>query len=137
MRKSDNKAQIFCPLRKKWFVNTPEEWVRQHTIQLLHHSYRFPWANLVAEYPIQINKSQQRADVLVYHKSHPFILCECKKPEVEINQNVLNQAMRYAQILKTKYIYLTNGFQHVFAEVDFVNKKVEMINGLPIYASIS
>lgn len=133
LRKSDNGIQIFCPLRKKWFFNSPEEWVRQHTIQYLKIHYKFPLTNMVAEFPVTINRSNQRADVMVYQDSIPFILCECKEPNVNIDQDVLNQAMRYAQILKTKYIYLTNGLQHVFASIDFEHQKVEILEKLPAY----
>ena len=133
MRKSENGLQIFCPLRKKWFINTPEEWVRQHATQFIHKSFGYPLNNLVAEYPVNINQSNQRADILVYKNAKPLILCECKEPRVEIDQKTLDQAMRYAQVLKTNYIYLTNGTQHVFIHIDFNKQKIEFIEELPHY----
>ena len=90
---------------------------------------------MVAEFPVQVHRFEQRADILVYHNSEPFILCECKEPKVEINQVVLDQAMRYAQQLKTPFIYLTNGLQHVFMSINFDQQKVEIINHLPSYSS--
>lgn len=120
-------------MRKNWFINSPEEWVRQHCIQYLHQFYGFPIQNMVAEFPVLINQFQQRVDILIYNKSNPWILCECKKPDVKLNQEVLNQAMRYAQILQTPYVYLSNGNEHLFTRVDFENKKVSRIEKLPFY----
>ncbi|MEY4836109.1 MAG: hypothetical protein RI980_2224, partial [Bacteroidota bacterium] len=34
-KNSENKVAIFDEIRKKFVVLTPEEWVRQHTIQYL------------------------------------------------------------------------------------------------------
>jgi len=133
LRKTDNGIQIFCPLRKKWFMKTPEEWVRQHSILFLHSKYKYPLINMVAEFPVKINRSQQRVDVMVYKDDKPFILCECKEPGVEINQTVLDQAMRYAQVLETHFIYLTNGLQHVYVRIDFNKQQVEIIKDLPDY----
>lgn len=133
LRKVNNVIQIFCPIRKSWFVNTPEEWVRQHCIQYLHEFSGIPFQNMVAEFPVNIHQLHQRADILVYKNARPWILCECKKPEVKLNQEVLNQAMRYAQALQTPYLYLSNGLEHLFALVDFENKKLEKIKALPSY----
>lgn len=116
IKKSENSTYIFCPLRKKWLVLTPEEWVRQHVIQYLTQTKKYNLSSIKAEHPVKINGLNQRIDLLVYSKTEPLILVECKKPDVEITQETLNQAMRYNQIVKAKYIYLTNGLQHIISE---------------------
>ncbi|MXV38034.1 restriction endonuclease subunit R [Flavobacteriaceae bacterium Ap0902] len=118
LRKRENHPSIFCPLRKKWLVLTPEEWVRQHIIQYLIQNKNYSLTSMKAEHPVHINGLNQRIDLLVYSKSTPLILIECKKPSVPITQKTLDQAMRYNLIIKAKYIYLSNGFQHIIAEVN-------------------
>jgi hypothetical protein len=34
-KNSENKVSIFDDIRKKFIILTPEEWVRQHTVQFL------------------------------------------------------------------------------------------------------
>ena len=34
-KNKENKTYILDPIRKKWLILTPEEWVRQHCIQFL------------------------------------------------------------------------------------------------------
>lgn len=126
-------TKVFCPLRKNWLVLTPEEWVRQHVIQYFISKLKYPESVMKSEFPVDINNLNQRIDLLIFNKHKPFILVECKKPKVEINQSVLNQAMRYAQEIESPYVYLTNGIQHVFAQLNFEKKKIEFIEHLPEY----
>jgi len=35
LRRVEDQNEIFDPVRKKWIVLTPEEWVRQHVINTL------------------------------------------------------------------------------------------------------
>lgn len=131
MRKTDKGIQIFCPLRKKWFVNTPEEWVRQHVIQYLHVELHYNLSQIIAEYPLTINGLNQRIDLLVMKNCRPYILIECKKPKVAISQRTLNQSLRYAQEIGCVLVYLSNGVSHFFFSVNQTIKKVEKLNQLP------
>ncbi|MDO5655855.1 MAG: type I restriction enzyme HsdR N-terminal domain-containing protein [Flavobacteriaceae bacterium] len=133
LRKTDHYLQIFCPVRKKWFQNTAEEWVRQHSIQFLHKEFQYPLSSIVAEFPVQINYLHQRADIIVLKQEKPWILTECKKPEIPINQTILDQAMRYAQQIGCTFIFLTNGIQHIYCHLDHENKKISFIEKLPSY----
>ena len=114
-------------------LNTPEEWVRQHVIHYLNQNYHYPFSALIAEFPVKINQLNQRIDIMIVEKSKPKILVECKKPDVEINQTILNQALRYAQQLKLEWIYLTNGFTHHFFKLNHEDKKVDVVEDLPFY----
>ena len=42
----------------------------------------------------------------------PLLVAECKAAEVEIDQAVLAQAVRYNSVLGARYILLTNGLRH-------------------------
>ena len=108
----DGEKQIWDSLRQKWLVLTPEEWVRQHTIAWLISHKGVPALCISQEYPVKINGLHQRADIVVVDNlAKPHILVECKAPEVDIDNEVAMQAMRYNSVVKAKYIVLTNGRQ--------------------------
>ena len=133
MRKSDKGIQIFCPVRKKWLINTPEEWVRQHVICFLNTQGQFALQNMVTEFPVAVNRLHQRADVLIHQNLKPFMLVECKKPSIPLTQKILDQATRYAQILRTEQLMLSNGLQHIYAQIDFENQEVAFSDSPPTF----
>ncbi|MRJ07896.1 type I restriction enzyme HsdR N-terminal domain-containing protein [Ornithobacterium rhinotracheale] len=116
IKKTEKTTFIFCAWRKKWLVLTPEEWVRQHVLQFLVRSLNYRPESIGTEIPVKINGLPQRADCIVYQKAQPFILCECKKPEVKITQKTMDQILRYNQEIRAPWIYLTNGIQHIVAQ---------------------
>ena len=51
-----------------------------------------------------------RADILVYSRdTSPLMVVECKRPEVTLDQEVVDQALRYNNALDVRYIVVTNG----------------------------
>ena len=123
----DQKWWIFDLLRKKSLVLTPEEWVRQHWIQFLTIERSFPKGLFSIEKGLKYNGLQKRTDVLIFDRvGAPYLLIECKAPEIEINQNVLHQAMTYHQKIKSPHLILTNGIKHlVFSWSDLENRLVQ------------
>ncbi|MBP3550129.1 MAG: type I restriction enzyme HsdR N-terminal domain-containing protein [Alistipes sp.] len=110
MREVDGEKYIWDSLRKKWLLLTPEEWVRQHTIAWLIESKGIPALRISQEYPVNINGQHQRADIVVIDESaKPYLLVECKAPEVAIDNEVVMQAIRYNAVVQARYILLTNG----------------------------
>lgn len=106
----EGEKHIWDSLRGKWLVLTPEEWVRQHVIGWLVEYKTIPALRITQEYPVNINGQHQRADIVVMNeKAKPYILVECKAPDVEIDQEVVMQAIRYNSIVNAQYIALTNG----------------------------
>ena len=50
------------------------------------------------------------ADVLVYDRNaRPLMVVECKRPEVALTEEVLDQAIRYNIVLDVKFMIITNG----------------------------
>lgn len=127
LKKVQDTPHIFCPQRKKWFVLTPEEWVRQHVLCYLHRDLNYKMSSIHLEAKVRINQLNQRVDILVYQKGKPYILCECKRPTVALSQEVLNQSMRYNQILTARYIMLSNGLQHLFFDTQENIKTIEKL----------
>ncbi|MBR5818844.1 MAG: type I restriction enzyme HsdR N-terminal domain-containing protein [Alistipes sp.] len=109
-RNTSGRTEIYDRVRSKWLVLTPEEWVRQHVLDFLLSHCGFLPQQLIAEYPVNINGMSQRADIVaVGSDSKPYIVVECKEPDVKISDEVLRQVVRYNSILGCRYIVITNG----------------------------
>ena len=105
-----DRAVIWDPLRKKEVAHTPEEAVRQWFIGVLNSSLQVPMHMMMSEAGLKLGEKQFRADILVYdRKAQPLVIVECKRPEVALTQEVLDQAIRYNMALNVKYIMITNG----------------------------
>ena len=106
----EGEKYIWDSLRQKWLVLTPEEWVRRHTIEWLVTHKGIPALRISQEYPVNVNGQHQRADIVVVDDAaKPYILVECKTPEVVIDNEVAMQAVRYNAIVGARYVLLTNG----------------------------
>ncbi len=113
-RKSEGKEQLFDELRRKWVRLTPEEWVRQNWVRYLTTTCNYPSALIGIEKTIRVGELEKRFDLLVYNKDHhPWILIECKSPDVELNTNVIDQILHYHQRLPACYLMISNG-QHSY-----------------------
>ncbi|GAB4091229.1 type I restriction enzyme HsdR N-terminal domain-containing protein [Flaviaesturariibacter terrae] len=109
------KRYIFDALRRIWLLLTPEEWVRQNFLQYLRQVLHYPPAFIAVEKEIRLNDLKKRFDILVYDTQHqPWMLVECKAPEVPLAPHVLDQALRYNISVPVAYIVLSNG-QHSMA----------------------
>ncbi|MBP6040050.1 MAG: type I restriction enzyme HsdR N-terminal domain-containing protein [Flavobacterium sp.] len=133
-KNSENKVAIFDEIRKKFILLTPEEWVRQHTVQFLLQDKKFPKSYINVEKLIKINDLSKRYDIVVFQPNGEiFLLIECKAPEVPISQNTFDQIARYNLVLKAKYLMVTNGLNHYFCQMDFENEKYLFLNELPAH----
>ena len=101
---------IWDPLRKKEVPLTPEERVRQWCIGVLNSNMGVPLHMMMSEVGFRLGGKQFRADVLIYDRSaQPLAVVECKRPEVELTREVMDQAIRYNMVLNVGYIIITNG----------------------------
>ena len=104
------KRTIWDPLRKKEVALTPEEHVRQWFIGVLTRQMSVPQHLMMSEAGFKLGDKQFRADILVYDRlARPLMVVECKRPEVELTREVLDQAIRYNMVLNVKYMAITNG----------------------------
>ncbi len=107
------KSYIYDQLRRKYVALTPEEWVRQHFVQLLLVHYGYVRTLLRIEGTHRAQQRQRRCDVLAYDRAgKPFLLVECKGPEVPLGEAVFAQALRYNLVHNAPYLVLTNGLRH-------------------------
>ena len=111
---------IWDPLRKKEVALTPEERVRQWCIGVLNNDFGVPMHMMMSEAGFRLGDKQFRADILVYDRSaRPLLVVECKRSEVELTAEVLDQAIRYNMVLNVKYMIITNGtLTYVFRRED-------------------
>lgn len=111
---------------------TPEEEVRQWCIGVLFRSMCVPMHMMMSEAGFKLGGKSYRADILVYdRKAQPLMVVECKRPEVALTQEVLDQAIRYNMALNVKYIMITNGTKTFICrrnDVGFV-----FIDKVPVY----
>lgn len=107
-----NMRTVFDPLRRKEVALTPEEQVRQWCIKVLSDDLGVPLHMMMSEAGFKLGDKQFRADILVYdRKARPLAVVECKRPEVEMSKEVLDQAIRYNMVLNVRYVIITNGRQ--------------------------
>jgi hypothetical protein len=133
---SNGKLTIFDPVRKKYVVLTPEEWVRQHVIQYLNREKQVPLSLIRVESEIRLYKTRKRFDIAVFDRNgHPRLVVECKSSSVLVTQAVLDQVVRYNLALKVGFLMVTNGLQHIYCQVDTNSSTILLINDLPDFDS--
>lgn len=132
LRQSGELPYIFCEIRKKWLLLTPEEWVRQHVVQFLIHEKNYSKSAINTEVIVTVNGMKKRADVIVFKKEKPFIIVECKAPSIQITQGTFDQIARYNLQLNAEYLMVTNGLNHFYCEMDFENQRYNFLQDLPL-----
>ncbi len=121
-------------MRKKYFVLTPEEWVRQHFVQFLIEEKKYPVSLIALEKQLTINNRKKRTDILIFNAvGEPDIIVECKAPQIKISQDTFDQIARYNLKLKANYLIVTNGLEHFFCKMDFENETYIFLKDIPDY----
>lgn len=109
VRKTINRDEVWCVVRRKWVVLTSEERVRQWFIGVLIEQ-GIAWNRISVEQSLAVGGRRLRADIIVYDGvMMPEILVECKAPEVTIDDAVFAQAINYNSTLGVKRVIVTNG----------------------------
>jgi len=109
-KNENGKEFIFDAIRKAWLLLTQEEWVRQNFVNYLINQLKYPSTVIALEKEIWLNDLKKRFDILVYdHEHKPWMLIECKEPKVQLNDEVLQQVLRYNISVPVEYIVITNG----------------------------
>ncbi|HVB02768.1 MAG TPA: type I restriction enzyme HsdR N-terminal domain-containing protein [Chitinophagaceae bacterium] len=104
------KDFIFDPVRKKSVLLSPEEWVRQHIIHYLAIRKNYPMSLMSVEKQVNLGELKKRCDIVIYDRNAiPWMIIECKKMEVGLEERILDQVIRYNMALPVKYLVMTNG----------------------------
>lgn len=124
---------------------TPEEEVRQWFISVLHEELKVPMTMMMSEVGMNcgqltsilkgLRRKKYRADILVYDRSlDPLMVVECKRPDVELTREVLEQALRYCGVLQVRYMAVTNGHKSYF--VASRDGKLVFLDKVPVYEEL-
>ncbi len=131
------KQKIFDILRKKYFILTPEEWVRQHFIHLLIEHLGYPASLLANEVTLHLGDKTIRADSILYDiYLKPKMIIEYKAPNIKINQSVFNQITAYNLILRVKYLVVSNGVKTYVCKIDYDSNKYIFLEEIPKYSDL-
>jgi hypothetical protein len=132
IKREGGKRWIFDPIRRKWLVLQPEEMIRQLVLHFLVEEKRYNLARISMEKRLKINSLDKRFDLLVYSQDlRPFLLVECKAPQVPIGQDVFRQASWYNLPLKVRYILVTNGIETYCCAMDYERQEHEFLTEVP------
>jgi hypothetical protein len=130
---------IYDPIRKKDVPATPEEHVRQATIQFLLNEVKVPAHLIAVEFGLCAidPKTDDRVDIMVHNfregapLEKPWLLVECKAPGEYTWKALQVQLNKYLRILTPKYVMLALGDTVRYFKLD--GKKFIKIPSIPEY----
>ncbi len=132
IKKEDGKRYLFDPIRKTYLVLTPEEMVRQLLIQYLLAERNISKNRLALERALKVNTMTRRWDLMIYRQDMtPWLLVECKAPEVKITQSVFEQISAYNLTLRVPYLLVTNGIDTYCCEMDYEGETFKFLEAVP------
>lgn len=134
IRREGDALKVYDPLRGKYVVLTPEEYVRQHFTSFLIHDLHYPPSRMANEIGIELNGTRKRCDTVVFGSdARPLIIVEYKAPGINITQEVFDQIARYNMALRARYLIVSNGMKHYCCRLDYTNDSYQFIPRLPDY----
>ncbi|MFT5860462.1 MAG: hypothetical protein ACI865_002575 [Flavobacteriaceae bacterium] len=132
LKRRDDVVYVWCIIRKKELVCTPEEWVRQHVIHALINERKVAPGLISSERTLNYNGRTKRADVVVFNREgQPDMIVECKAPDIPINEKTIRQIATYNFELNVDKLFLTNGIDHVYCAIDRKTGGIEFSNHWP------
>ncbi len=132
IKREGEKELIYCIIRRRWMILTPEEWVRQNFLHYLISVHRYPASLIAVEKQLKLGDLTKRFDIVVYDKNtNPFMIIECKEMNVSLTDNVLMQALRYNASIQARFLIITNGSHCLGFEKR--NEAFEEINEIPVF----
>ncbi|MGX7586389.1 type I restriction enzyme HsdR N-terminal domain-containing protein [Candidatus Karelsulcia muelleri] len=125
----NGKRYVFCLIRKKYYILTKEELVRQKIIYYLIKNRGYKVQEIYVEFNSTFYNIKNRLDILVIKNKRPFLIVECKSPEVNISYKSFDQIMKYYLRFKSQYLVLTNGIKTIIFE--FKKDGIEFLKQIP------
>ncbi len=122
----EGKDCYYDAYRKKLIEITPEETVRQKVAKFFETRLSVPKEMMSLEVPMSYYSegASGRADIVIHAYDsetnciYPVMVVECKNEDVPLTDNVVDQAIRYCDIVRGKYIAITNGKELRMAAFD-------------------
>jgi hypothetical protein len=138
MKSREGRSWIFDPIRKKYIVLTPEEWVRQNFLQYLVQDQGYPGSLITVEREFLFNRMKKRTDILVYNRNaEPVFLVECKAPDVAVDPSVFEQIGLYNLSYRVPWLAVTNGMKHYCCFYEPESGKYAFADRIPDWTEVS
>ena len=132
IRTQNGKQYVLCAWRRRYVRLTPEELVRQTTLQLLVDKFGYPHNLIAVEVPIEVAGIQKRCDAIIYNQHmQPLMLIEFKAPSIHLTQEVFDQAAIYNRTLHVPILMLCNGRESIVAQIHAT--QYQFIDHIPAY----
>lgn len=132
--KTENETPLVWDIvRKRWIKLTPEEQVRQALIHYFVVEMHYPIGLISVEKQIKLGSLNKRYDIVVFDRNQlPWLLVECKAPEVALTKKALHQLLQYHSQIPCPYWLLSNGLHTFCADATDINA-IKWIDNLPKY----
>lgn len=131
LEKKRGELYVWCAIRKKTLLLTPEEWVRQHLLHYLISSIQIPIERIASEYSIHVNGLLRRCDIVVIDRNgKPKMIVECKATSIPVNESVLFQIAQYNRELQVDFLMLSNGIDHLLTKINRETGELEQLEVL-------
>ena len=135
IRTQNGKQYVLCAWRRRFVRLTPEELVRQTTLQLLVDEFAYPHNLIAVEVPITVVGTQKRCDAIVYNQQmQPLMIIEFKAPYVALTQEVLDQAVVYNHEVNVPFLMLCNGTHSMVVRCQ--DSQHYFLDSIPLYAEL-
>lgn len=132
LKTEGGRRYLFDSIRRKWVVLQPEEMVRQLLIHFLIEIKGYNKNRIAVERALEVNGLAKRCDILVFDDLlNPFLLIECKAPQVPVNQDVFRQIATYNLPLKVPYLLVSNGPTTYCCKILYENEDYIFLNEIP------
>lgn len=128
------EVQVFDPLRRKWLMLTPEEWVRQNFVAWMSSALGYPPSLTANEVGIRVNGTRRRCDTVVFRPNGTVLsIVEYKAPDVAVTQAVFDQIARYDMALRARWLVVSNGLMHYCCLMDHDSASYRFVPSIPNY----
>lgn len=124
IRRDPSKGKIFSHIRQDWFVEFPEELVRQQFVCTLVNDYGFSLDQMGEELEVQRGREAAEADIVIWRTARdkadekaPLIITECKSDNAAITARDYGQGESYARIVDAPFFVTHNNRETKFWRV--------------------
>lgn len=133
LKTEDGKQLIFCQVRKKFLVLTPEEWVRQNLVSYLQKDLLYPLSLMKIERQVKGGQRTKRADLIICNpQGEAQLLIECKAPNEKLNKETFFQLGRYNRHINASLLLVSNGMEHYCCKLSSENE-FQFLESIPTY----
>lgn len=130
--------EIYDPLRGKSVARTPEEEVRQAFVRHMIEHMGYPRTLMANEVALLLNDRHFRADTVIYGSDLRILgVVEYKAPDVEIDNTVMSQILRYNMAMRARILIATNGRKTVCCKATREGTFERFMDHIPTYFDLT